>query len=173
MKNTIFRYGLYGGIFICVLFLATWYLMPEMDFNAQEIAGYASMILALIFVFFGIRHYRDQVNSGTLSLASGIKIGLGISLITALCFGLLDLAYILWLEPDFMENYYQAMLQEMQATLPAEEFEVRKAAMESEKELFSNPLISFALMAFTVFLIGIVITLISALILKRKASDEI
>ncbi len=60
MKKTIIRYGLYGGTVICVLFLLSLYLADGLDFGAQEVIGYASMVVALSFVYFGIRHFRDR-----------------------------------------------------------------------------------------------------------------
>jgi hypothetical protein len=38
--------------------------------------------------------------------------------------------------------------------------------------MFSNPLIQFGVMFLTVFLIGVIITVISALILRRKAHKQ-
>lgn len=169
MKSTILRYGAYGAAAICVLFLLSWFLGSSLDFGTQEIIGYASMVLSLTTVFFGIRHFRDRQNSGTLSLGEGLKIGLGISLITALAFGVLDMAYM-WMNPGFTDTYYDTILTQLQAELSPAEFEQRKAELESQRALFSNPLMSFLLMAFTVFLIGIIMTVVSSLLLKRSPS---
>ena len=128
-------------------------------------------LVALSLVYFGIRHFRDRLNHGALTLGQGIRIGLGISLITALAFGLLDVIYVVWLNPDFMETYYQNVLSELQATLPESEFLRRKEELEAQKALFASPLMNFILMAVMVLMIGVVITLLSTLILRRKASD--
>lgn len=171
MKKTILRYGRYGGLLICVLFLISWFLLTDLDYGVQEILGYASMVISLSLVYFGIRHYRDRENSGSLSLGEGLRIGLGISLITALCFGVLDVIYVKYLNPDFMDSYYTRVLADLEATLPAEEFQLRKQEMEAQKELFSSAWMNFFLMATTVMLIGFIITLFSSLILKRKPAE--
>jgi len=54
MKKTVLRYGLYGSATICILFLLSWFLGKNLDFSTQEIIGYASMIVSLSFVYFGI-----------------------------------------------------------------------------------------------------------------------
>ena len=172
MQKTIFRYGMYGGILICLLFLCSWFLLTDLDLGIQEILGYASMVVALSLVFFGIRHYRDRENSGSLSLGEGLRVGLGISLITALCFGILDVIYVKWLNPEFTETYYTSVLSELEASLPAEEFKLRKQEMEAQKELFSSAWMNFFLMFATVFLIGFVISLFSSLVLKRKPAES-
>ncbi len=173
MKPTILKYGLYGAVTICLLSLLAWFAGSDLDLGTQEILGYASMVAALSFVYFGIRHFRDRLNSGMLSLGTGIRIGLGISLITALAFGILDLIYILWINPDFLDSYYAQVVADLKDSLPEEELAERLKAMEAEKEFWSSPWLSFAVMFLTVFLIGVVISLISALVLQRKASQPI
>lgn len=168
MKTTIKKFGLYGAICICVLFLATWLLGDSLDYGIQEILGYASIILSLSFVFFGIRHFRDHENNGTVSIGKALLIGLAISLITAVAFGILDVIYIKYINPNFTEEYYARSIEELSKTLPAAEFEIKKAEMESEKELFMSPVMSFILMSMTVLVIGFIVSLLSALILQRK-----
>ncbi|MCL6267035.1 DUF4199 domain-containing protein [Flagellimonas myxillae] len=168
MKKTIIRYGLYGALTICLLFLASWYLLNDLSFSTQEVLGYASMVVSLGFVYFGIKHFRDKENHGKIAFKKALTIGVLISLITAVAFGLLDVFFTEVLNPEFMEEYYQATVKDMRNSLPPDEFELKLAEIESQKAMFSNPLFSFALMSMTVFVIGFIISLISALILQRK-----
>ena len=168
MKKTVVRYGTYGAITICLLFLISWFLLDDLPLSIQEVLGYVSMIVSLCFVFFGIRHFRDFENDGKVSFKKALTIGILISLITALVFGILDVIYTEVLNPEFMDNYYEAATKKMEETLPAEELKVKLAEMESQKEMFSNPIFTFAIMGMTVFVIGFIISLISALILQRK-----
>lgn len=168
MKKTILRYGLYGAITICILFLLAWYLGKGLSYTGQEVIGYVSMVIALGFVYFGIKHYRDKENQGMVSFKKALIIGILISLITALAFGALDVIYVEFINPEFATDYYAHMVGEMKNSLSADEFEVKLAEMESQKELFANPLFSFVIMALTVFVIGFIISLISSLILQRN-----
>ncbi|NHF60626.1 DUF4199 domain-containing protein [Flavobacteriaceae bacterium TP-CH-4] len=167
MKKTVVRYGLYGAITICVLFLLGWFAGKNLDYSTQEIIGYASMIVSLGFVYVGIKHFRDKENNGSISFKKALTIGVLISLITAIAFGILDVFYIA-INPEFTTEYYAHVTEDMKATLPAEEFKIKLAELESQKELFSNPIFSFLLMALTVLIIGFIISLISALLLQRK-----
>nr|WP_299168944.1 DUF4199 domain-containing protein [uncultured Allomuricauda sp.] len=168
MKKTITRFGLYGAITISILFLTSWFLLSDVSYSIQEVLGYVSMILSLGFVYLGIKHFRDKENQGKVSFKQALIIGILISLITALAFGFLDIFYSEVLNPDFTTQYYDTAVENMRTSLPADEFEIKLAKLESQREMFSNPLFSFALMAMTVFIIGFIITLISALILQRK-----
>ena len=67
-----------------------------------------------------------------------------------------------------MDDYYNASIEQMKLNLPPEEFKIKLEELEAQKKLFSNPLFSFGLMAMTVFVIGVIISLISSLLLQRK-----
>ncbi len=168
MKKTILKFGLYGAITISVLFLVSWYALSDLSFSKQEVLGYISIILSLSFVYFGIKHFRDKENQGKASFKQGLIVGILISLIVALIFGVLDIFYIKVINPNFTTEYYEHAIADMKASLPKVEFETKLAEMESQKELFANPFFSFALMAMTVFVIGFIISLISAFTLQRK-----
>lgn len=168
MKKTVLRYGLYGAITICVLFLLSWFLGADFDFSTQEIIGYVSMVVALSFVYFGIKHFRDIENNGVLTFKKGLTIGILITLITALAFGIIDVIYVEFINPDFMAEYYTTTIEQLKTTVPAEELQEKLTALEAERALFSNPIMSFLMMAVMVFGIGFIISLISALVLKRK-----
>ena len=169
MKRTILRYGLFATLTIIALSLMIWTLVDVVDNTTGEIIGYSSMVVSLLFVYFGIKHYRDSENNGLVSFGKALLIGILISLLASIAFGLMDLIYVTFVNPDFMTDYYDGMLDQLQ-TLPADELEVRKAELESEKAMFSNPFMHFMIMSMMVFVIGLVISLISALVLQRKSN---
>lgn len=168
MKKTILRFGVYGIITIFLLSLLIWSLIDSMDDIMGEIIGYSSMVLSLLFVYFGIKHFRDKENNGIVTFGKALLIGILISLMVSLAFGILDVIYVKFINPDFMTDYYSRNLEQLQASLPAEEFEIKKAELESEKEMFLNPFIHFFIMSMMVFVIGFIISMLSALILQRK-----
>ncbi|WP_299894502.1 DUF4199 domain-containing protein [uncultured Aquimarina sp.] len=172
MKNTVIRYGIYGAITISILFLLALTLGRNLSYFAQEVIGYTSMVVSLLFVFFGIKHYRDHENNGIVSFGKALLIGILISLFAALAFGIIDVIYILYINPDFAAEYYGHMVEQMRSTLPEEEFKIKLAELEAEKELFSSPVMNFLLMSFTVLIIGFIISLISGLILQRKSTTN-
>jgi hypothetical protein len=167
MKRTILRYGFYAILTITILSLLIWALVDVVDNTIGEIIGYSTMIVSLLFVYFGIKHFRDKENHGIVSFGKALAIGILISLMAALAFGILDIIYVKLINPDFMTDYYEGMLEQAQS-LPVEEFAVRKAELESEKEMFSNPIMHFFIMSMMVFVIGFIISLFSALLLQRK-----
>ncbi|MCF6347771.1 MAG: DUF4199 domain-containing protein [Flavobacteriaceae bacterium] len=168
MKNIVIKYGIRSAITIVILFLLALTLGKNLGYGLQEVIGYASMVISLLFVFFGIKHFRDNENHGVVSFGKALLIGLLITLFAALAFGIINLIYIKYINPDFTTEYYARSIEQLKSSLTGVELETKLAEMESQKELFMNPYISFLLMSFTVFLVGLVISLISSLILQRK-----
>ncbi|MBN4070176.1 DUF4199 domain-containing protein [Olleya sp. AH-315-F22] len=168
MKNSILRYGSYSSLTLAVLFIIGMVIGDQFGYTPSEVFGYASMIISLLFVFIGIKHFRDNENNGLVSFGKALLIGVLISLMAALTFGIIDLIYITYINPDFAADYYAHSIEQFRATLSEAEFKVKLAELESQKDLFMNPLISFLLMTVTVFILGFIISLISSLILQRK-----
>ncbi len=168
MKTVVKKYGIKSAITIVVLFLLGWTLGKNLSFSTQEVIGYASMTVSLLFVYYGIRHYRDSVNNGVVTFKKALAIGLLISLFAATAFAILDAIYVTYINPDFAEQYMQYTLSEMKNTMPAQEFEQQKEKLMQQMEYFDNPLLTSLLMFATVMIIGLIISALSALLLQRK-----
>lgn len=154
MKNAILKFGIYSFILSCILFLSGLYFGKNIDFSIQEIVGYLTMVLSLVFVYFGIKHFRDKENNGNLSLGKGLLIGIFISVFTATGIAIADFIYTSFINPDFFVEYV-AMMKEQGHT--------------EEIPDWGSGFMAFV-MFLTVLIIGIIISLISSLILQRKSS---
>lgn len=171
MKQTIIKYGLRALITASVLFLAGFLIgkQVDLDFNTMAVFGYVSMVLSLLFVFFGIKHYRDQVNDGKINLVKAIVIGLLISLFAAIGFGIVDYIYTTSINPNFAVEYREFTLAQLQeANLTAEELKSKTEELEASMDMMSSSSVMAFVMFATVMIIGFIISLISAIILQRK-----
>ncbi len=153
MKSSIKKYGLYG--FITGLAIFTLHLIigvKHLDYRTNEILGYLSIFISLSFIFFGIKHYRDQVNNGIISFGKAIAIGVSISILVGLGIALADFIYTKFIDPSFFTNYEQNLIKQGRAD------EIIKLTSTS----------AAVFMLVLVTLIGFIISLIAALILQRK-----
>ena len=170
MKKVLLKYG--GlGVAVMVLFFSMEFLITsfsEMDMSTQELIGYLGIFVSLIFVFFGVRSYRDQHLNGSISFGKALWVGVLIALIPAIAFGIYNVIYMLYINPDFIDQYYSAMYADLANNYSGEELIQKQKEMESSKEMFSSPVLNFFLMTFTVLIIGFIISVISALILRKK-----
>lgn len=152
MKSSILKYGFYSLLTAAVLFLAGLLLGEDLSLNTQAIVGYASMVVSLLFVFFGIKHFRDKKNNGTISFRTAFIIGVAITLFAAIGFAIVDYIYTTVINPEFMSQYIEAM-----------------KANGSTEEIPEYGSTFLALIMFlTVLIIGIIITILSGLVLTRK-----
>ncbi|MFK7831883.1 MAG: DUF4199 domain-containing protein [Winogradskyella sp.] len=153
MKNTVIRFGLYGlitGFTIFTLHLIIG--IKNLDYSTNEILGYISIFLSLSFIFFGIKHYRDHINDGIISLGKAIAIGVLISLIVGLGIAMADFVYTKFIDPSFFSNYEQQLINQGKA--------------DEIVKMTSTTAALFMLVLVTI--IGFIISLISGLILQRK-----
>ncbi len=151
-----------------LLFLLALVFGKGMDFSTQEIMGYTTMVVSLLFVYFGIRHFRDKHNGGSVTFGKAMLIGLLISAFAGLGIGIIDYIYTTVINPDFAQEYLSQTLASMEANLSAEEYEKQKVELTQQMEAYGGSGFMAALMFATVVMIGLVISLISALILQRK-----
>lgn len=173
MKKSTITYGIIAGAVMAVISLVSFSAWGKsMDFDLGEIVGYSSMILSLLAVFLGIRHYRDKHNNGALQFKEGFKIGLSITVVAGVVFAIYVYFFYTEVAPDFMVRYQEFYVEKIQKSkLPAQE---KKQQIDQLKKAMHDPLYSnwffqSFLMFATVFLIGLLITIIAAFMLKRPA----
>ena len=168
MKSTVFRYGSYSALTVLVVAWIAFFALGNASMTVQEVAGYLSMLLAMIFVFLGIRHFRNNVNGGILTFGQGLKIGVLIILIPAVAFGLFDILYTEVINPGWKDDYYSKYIDNLRKSVAADKLDAAIQKAEKQKEMFANPLFQFLLMGGTVFIIGFIVTIISTLALRRN-----
>lgn len=168
MKSTVIKYGLYALLSGFLLFGLPFIFGMGLDFDYGELIGYTAMILSLLFVFFGIKHYRDKVNSGKVSLGKAIAIGMLIALFSAVGVALFDYIYTTQINPDFASEYLDYSIKKMEATLSPEELKVKSAELKQQMKDYGSPGFMAFMMFASVVILGFIISLISGLILQRK-----
>ncbi|WP_178987045.1 DUF4199 domain-containing protein [Winogradskyella schleiferi] len=168
MKNTVIKYGLYALLSGFVLFGLPFLFGMGVNFEYGELIGYTSMVLSLLFVHFGIKHYRDKVNDGKVSLGKAIGIGMLIALFSAIGVAVFDYTYTTQINPDFAKEYLAYSLNKMEANLSPEEFKSESANLIQQMKDYGSPSLMAFMMFTTVMILGFIISLISGLILQRK-----
>ncbi len=175
MRNIVLRFGLASGFILVALALimTPLCLRGTLDFDHSEILGYSSMVLSFLLVFFGIRSYRDTVAGGAIGFGKAFQVGILITLITCAMYVLAwEIAYFNFF-PNFLDLYSAHVLARMRST-GASEAAIRETAakMAELAKHYTNPLYNSAITFMEVFPVGLIMTLISAAILRRKPPQE-
>lgn len=169
MQNTILRYGLYSGALAATLMVfTTVFYSSNMDFENGQYVGYAGILLSMLFVFLGVRAYRDQ-NGGALTFGKGFQVGLLIVIISCLCYVIAWMILYETVLPDFLDKYSEHTLNKLRNS-GATEADINKHIVEMDqfKEMYANPLIRFGLTFLEPFPVGFLVALFTALALRRK-----
>lgn len=173
MKKNILIYGLIAGIVVSALMLFTVNYISHcegnVDYDTSMLIGYASMLVSFSLVFVGIRNYRNNYNEGIISFGKAFKIGLLIVLIASTIYVIAWLIAYFFFIPDFIDKYSAHKLAELKAA-GASQVEIDKETKEMADfaRLYKNPLINAMLTYVEILPVGLIVTLISSLILKRK-----
>ncbi|THU34182.1 DUF4199 domain-containing protein [Niastella caeni] len=170
MKKNVFVFGLLSGFIISAFMVySSTMCYKTAEFKSNEVVGYAGMLIAFSFIFVGIKNYRDKYNNGVISFGKAFKVGFYITLIASTLYVLIWLIEYYVFFPDWMDKYCTHMIDEAKAGGVSQlELDKTNAQMNWYKEMYKTPLFVVLLTYVEVLPIGLVISLISALFLKRK-----
>ena len=172
MKSIVLKYGLISGLILGAMTAVTIPLCMNgvIDFERSEVVGYASMVLSFILVFIGIRSYREKQGGGAITFGRAFKVGILITLVTCAVYVVSWQIVYFGFIPDFDEKYAAFTIEKLRAggASPAE-LDAESRKMDEFRRLYANPLFNVAMTFMEVFPVGLIVTLVSAGILRRKA----
>lgn len=174
MKKTVLTFGLISGAILAAFMVATIPFMDRIGFDYGMVIGYTSMVLAFLLVFFGIKSYRDNVAGGSITFGRAFKVGILIVLISSVCYVVTwEILYFNFL-PDFAEKYTNYMVEKERASgASAEEIAQMVEKARSMKSLLDNPFLNAAVAFLEPLPVGLLMTLISAAILRKRRAQEV
>jgi len=171
MKKTVLTFGLISGAICISTMLATLRLEDKIGYDKGYILGYTVIVLSALFIFFGVRSYRENVGNGRLTFGRGFAVGILITLIASACYvGTWEIVYFNFM-PGFAEKYAAHMVEHAKASGESQQ-KIDEKVREAKqfKQMYDNPVINVGLTFMEIFPVGLVVTLVSAAILRRKLS---
>ena len=175
MKKIVLVYGIIAGLIVTgMMAFSTGYYCAKGDFEGGMIYGYSAMIIAFSMIFVGVKSFRDKHNGGMINFGKAFKIGLFISLIASTIYVIGWLINYYFFMPDFMDKYAAVMIDKAKASgISADELAKKTADMAQMKEWYKNPLFVILMTYVEILPIGVIVTFITALVLKRTAPKQI
>jgi uncharacterized protein DUF4199 len=174
MKKIVLTFGLISGAILAAMMFITMPFTEQLGMDTSLVIGYTTMVLAFLLVFFGIRSYRETIGAGRISFLRALGVGLLIMLIASTCYVVSwEILYRNFM-PDFTEKYAARVVEEVRASNKSpEEKERELKSMREMMERYKNNIIFNVGMTFIEPLpVGVVMTLISALILRKRRSND-
>jgi hypothetical protein len=169
MKRIVLTSGLIAGGILAAVMAVTMPLANKGSFSHSEVFGYSAMVLAFVMIFVGIRSYRETIGGGRVTFGKGFQIGILITLIASVIYvATWEILYWGFL-PDFGEHYSAFVIQKMHgAGASAAAIAAKQRELVEFQRMYKNPLFNIAMTFIEVFPVGLIITLVSAAILRRS-----
>jgi hypothetical protein len=165
MKRTILVFGLISGGLVGIFLVGA----TLINFKGGAWFGYTTMIIALSLIYVGVRNFRDKINEGTISFGKALKVALGITLIASTMYVLVWLVEFYFFIPNFMDKYAATLSQHARsANLSPQALQKRLTEIENMRVGYRNPIVVVLYTYLEILPVGIIISLLTALLLKRK-----
>jgi hypothetical protein len=131
--------------------------------------GYTGMVIALSLVFFGIKSFRDNYAGGNITFGRGFLIGLAITFIASVFYVIAWEITFAKSGEWFMQQWSLSELEKLKSSgSTEEELKMAKQKWDEFRQLYQNPLIRFGMTLMEIVPVGLVISLLSAALLRKK-----
>jgi len=169
MKKTVLTFGLISGGIMTVMMWATFPFIDKIaSFNAGMVIGYTTIVLSFMLVFFGIRSYRENAGGGEITFGRAFAVGILITLISSALY-VLTWEIIYFGVPGFADKFATMCIEHIKNSGgSAASIQAQLDQMNRLLPWYRNPFLNAALSFTEPFPIGLIITLMSALILRKK-----
>jgi hypothetical protein len=174
MKRIVLTYGLVSGVFCSLMMVIG--MRFERNAGADDRAmyfGYTLIVLSFLLVFFGIRSYRENQGSGHIGFVRAFGVGISITLIT--CFFYVATWEVMYFSfmPGFADTMAAHEIEKARASgaSPAA-VQAKIDEMNRFRQQYRNPLYNSAVTFLEPFPVGLVITLLSAAVLRKRPKAQ-
>jgi Protein of unknown function (DUF4199) len=161
-------YGLLSGLVIIATMLTGLLLSDRDSFFSSEWFGYLVMLVALTFIFVGVKRYRDVERGGIIRFGPAFGMGLAIAAVAGLAYVAVWEAYLAATDYAFMDEYIAGALRARQAEGVTGAALAREAAqLETLRSQYGNPLFRIPMTFLEIFPVGLLVALVSAALLRN------
>lgn len=161
-------YGSLSGLVIIATMLSGILLTDQGSFFSSEYFGYLVMLVALTFIFVGVKRYRDVERGGIIRFLPAFGMGLAIAAVAAVAYVLVWEAYLAMTDYAFMDEYIAELLRRREAEGVSGAALAREAAnLETLRTQYANPLIRIPITLLEIFPVGLLVALVSAALLRN------
>ncbi len=170
MKRVVIIFGLLSGAVSSAMMFLTLPLINNGTVNNHngEVIGYTAIFLSFLLVFFGIRSYRDSTG-GTITFGRAFSADILITLISCVFYVASWEIIYFKVMPDFFDKYATRSIAEMhEKGASADAIAAKTKEMATLKDMYNKPLINAAVTFIEPFPVGLIVTLVSAGILRKR-----
>jgi Protein of unknown function (DUF4199) len=171
MAKLVLIFGLISGAIVSILM---WLVMKLVMSGAISIdnalfLGYATMVIALSSVFFGIKSYREN-KGGHITFPKAVRVGILISLICGVLYAASWEIYYPAIGPEFLRKYVVHHLEKMRKS-GATDAEIEKVRVEDEEftaQYNDHFFLRFGMTLMEILPVAVIVVVVSAGLLRKR-----
>lgn len=170
MLRTILINGVITGLMVAApMFLALAFAGPG-SWAGSQFLGYGIMLAALSLIFVAVKSYRDKAQGGVIKFLTAFLIGLGISALAGLIYVIGWEITLALTDYGFIRDYTEAAVEAARAK-GGSQAEIERVAdeMAAFAAQYRNPLFRLPVTFIEIFPVGLIVSLISALLLRNRS----
>jgi hypothetical protein len=172
MKRTVLKFGLIAGAIMSLEMIVGLPFIEEVG-SLGLVVGYATMVVAFLMVYFGVRSYRDRVAGGSIGFGRAFSVGILITLIACLCYVATWEVIFYKFTPDFFDKYAARVVATTKASgATADQVEAKRRELAIQGEQYKKPLVNIAYTFIEPFPVGLVFALVCAGMLRTRRRHD-
>jgi hypothetical protein len=171
MKRIVITYGLIAGAIVSVMLVISMPLHENGTLNMDSgmWVGYTTMVIAMSMIFFGVKNYRDNYTANHITFGDAFKVGIAITLVASLLYATTWQVYYHFKGTEFNEWYMKCELDALiEDGASPEALQEKKAEVIKFSKLYENPFVRFGFTLMEILPVGLLFTLLTAAILRKR-----
>jgi hypothetical protein len=173
-RRIILTFGCLSGLVSAAMMWATLPFIDAIGFDAGTVVGYTSIVISFLFVFFGVRAYREGLEGAPLTFGNAFGVGLLITLISCVFYVVSWQIMYYSFMPDFGDKYSAYVLDQLHTSGASQTaIDAKTRELADFKALLANPLVHIAFSFIEPFPVGLLMTLIAAVAFRTRRTPVI
>lgn len=169
MKKTVLTFGVLSGVVSALMMFVTVLFIDQIGWDKGVFVGYTAITLSLLFVYFGIRSYRDNQLGGRITFGRAVGVGLLITLVSCVFYVIAWEIEYATMFSDFADKYTAFAMDQARAAGATEtEMAAKAAEMADMKKIMDSPIKRPLFVMLEPMPVGLLVTLVSAAVLRKK-----
>ncbi len=169
MKRIILIFGIAAGLLVAVPMCLLVGNAEPGSAATSHFTGYLIMLLALSLIFFGVKRLRDRELGGVIRFVPALLAGLGISAVAGVIYVIGWEITLAVTDFAFIDSYSASAVESARAKgASAADIAAVTAQMDEFRRQYANPLFRLPVTFIEIFPVGLLISLISAALLRNS-----
>ena len=159
--------GLSGAVIIATMMAGI--LLGSGSFFSSMVFGYTVMLVALTFIFVGVKRYRDVEQGGVIRFGQAFALGLGIAVMAGVVYVGVWEAYLAISGVDYIDKYITGVMAANERNgMSGPALEAARQEMETLREQYGHLWFRLPMTFMEIFPVGLLVALVSAAVLRNS-----